>query len=594
MNRATFPRAASPQRLRIAPEPASLRTVSDWLHAFASAHSLSPDDTYRLDLCAGELVTNILDHSGAPSRDHLIELVLSQGERRVRLEILDTGRPFDPGEHLATTPPPGPDAPPGGWGLRLVRRFSDGWEYERAGGHNRTTLEFEVAGLAQAASRPKVERGPDRRQAFPESHAPWRRADGTATGGNERSGTDRRAAGVLAQFEMFRGVPYALLEQLLAKCVVARFGTETVLLRPGDRNDAIAFVLEGRLRVHLGTLDSRDHVPVDRGRFVGELSVIDGDPVSAFVVAEAGTRVLLVDSQTLFTRLLPIESVNRSFLRVLTARVRRSSERIVEQLRATLALEQLQRDLRVAHDIQLGMLPNPEAFFPDRDDVDCAAAIRIAQEVGGDFYDVFFLDERHLFLTIGDVCGKGLSAALFMVRALTLLRTEATRRGGGRVAPLARIVERVNRQLFERNEASLFVTLFCAVLDTATGRLSCVNAGHNPALLGAPGQDFTPLDVARNTVVGILGDIGFRCTDVQLPPGSVLVLFTDGVTEAESETGEQFGSVRLLATLDAASGGSSTDVVHAAVDAVVTFSGSAPRTDDIAVLALRFRGADSL
>jgi serine phosphatase RsbU (regulator of sigma subunit) len=393
-------------------------------------------------------------------------------------------------------------------------------------------------------------------------------------------------------------VPCHLVEDVVASCRLVRFHDGAVMLRPGQPNDAMAFVINGRLRVHLDAPDSPTYFVIAAGDCVGELSVIDGRPASAYVVADPGTRVLLVDADTLFERLLAIPAVSRNFMRILSDRVRRTSSRVVEQIRSELDLAHLQRDLGFAREIQAGMLPQESPLFPDREEVDCAARLLAARQVGGDFYDAFFIDSTRLFVTIGDVCGKGLPAALFMVRALTVLRGEATRRTGAKRAYVQRVVERVNRLLVERNEQSLFVSLFCALLDTATGTLAYVSAGHNPPALALGGGPFELVTAPRNPVAGMMEGLSFAGGEVQLPPESVLVLYTDGVTEAQGERGEQveqveqleqFGPARLLATLNGAGERSATALVDATLAAVDRFTGERAPYDDMAVLALRYR-----
>jgi serine phosphatase RsbU (regulator of sigma subunit) len=367
------------------------------------------------------------------------------------------------------------------------------------------------------------------------------------------------------------------------------FADGTVVLKPGEPNDAIAFVISGRLRVHLDAPDSPNFFTIDVGDFVGEMSVIDRKPVSAYVVADAGCRVLMVDAETFFGHLLAIPEIGRRLMAVLTQRLRRASDRMMEELRANMELAQLQRDLHVAHDIQLGMLPQESSLFADRAEVDCAAGIRVARQVGGDFYDAYFVDQNHLFIMIGDVCGKGLPAALFMVRAMTLLRSESTRRERAKRNPLPRMMDRVNQLLTERNEASLFVTVFCALLDTATGALAFVNAGHNPPALALPDGAFSLLDEPRNPVAGMIEGLAYKGGETVLAPGSAIVLYTDGVTEAAAPGGENFGLERFLAVLDA-SERTARALAQATLGAVEAFAGSAPQSDDIAVIVARYVG----
>ena len=572
-------------RLTLANELAAVGRASEWLRALAEEAGLDAEDAYRLDLCAGELLTNVVEYAYEDRGPHSIELDAAVSDREVRLEIADDGRPFDPVTHRLVRPAELlSQARWGGWGLRLVRQFADEYRYERRGDRNVVSLVLHRRG------GPHTARGVDRRRNRDPVVFPLHRADGTVVDADARSGVDRRVLGFISQLEVFRDAPYALVEDALAGCRIQRFADGALLRRAGEQNTAILFVLSGRLRVHLDAPDSAEFFTIEAGDCVGELSVIDGKPTSAYVVADAGCRVLMVDADTLFDRLLSIPEVSRKFMVMLADRVRRTSERMLEQTRSAMELKQLQRELGLAQEIQAGMLPQESPLFPERADVDCAARIRVASQVGGDFYDAFFIDQTRLLVTIGDVCGKGMPAALLMVRAVTLLRSEATRRTGAKRGQLQRMVERLNQQLAERNEASLFVTTFCALLDTATGKLAFVNAGHNAPLLALGDGSFERLAGPRNPVAGFVGTLSYSAGEVALSPESVLVLYTDGVIDAQAASGETFGERRLFDTLNAAAGRSATELVDRTMAAVDGFVGDAAQADDIAVLALRYSG----
>ena len=183
--------------------------------------------------------------------------------------------------------------------------------------------------------------------------------------------------------------------------------------------------------------------------------------------------------------------------------------------------------------------PNP--WFPDRRDFTICASIEPAKAVGGDFYDAFLLDPDHLLLAIGDVAGKGVSAALFMVRALTLLRSAAVN-----WVSLADTVRGVNRTLADDNEASMFLTLFMAVLDLRSGVLDYVNFGHLPPLIRSLDGSVACHEVTPGVMFGLLEHAEGAAGSVVLMPGSTLVLYSDGVTEAEAPDQLQFGLNGLL------------------------------------------------
>jgi serine phosphatase RsbU (regulator of sigma subunit)/anti-sigma regulatory factor (Ser/Thr protein kinase) len=583
--------AEATRRLTLRSELAAVGAASDWIRALGEEFALVPEDVYRLDLCAAELLANVASYAYPDAGPHQIGLAARINDRTATLEIADEGTPFDP---VVWRPPERAgsidEVTVGGWGLRLVHQFADECRYVRRGGRNVTTLRFRRRSPRASGDRTHAPRGPERRSGTPPAAFPLIRGDGVVVATDQRGGPDRRILGFISRFEIFRGVPYALVEDAIASCRIVRFEDGQVVLRPGERNDVLAFVLSGRLRVHLDAPDSSSFFAIDAGQYAGELSVIDRKPVSAYVVADSGCRVLEVGSEVLFQRLLAIPEVNRNFIAALAGRVRRTSARVVDQIRAELELEQLQRDLAFAQEIQAGMLPQESALFSERPEVDCAGRLRAARQVGGDFYDAFFVDDHRLFVAIGDVCGKGLPAALFMVRAMTLLRSEAGRRAGSRRAYVQRVVERLNRLLFERNDQSLFVTLFCAVLDTVSGTLAYVSAGHNPPALRHGAGGFGLLDGPRNPLAGIVDGLSFTGGELQLAPGSVLVLYTDGVTDASNREGAHFGVERLLATLDAAAQ-DATSLIEATIGAVDDFAGVVPQSDDITLLALRYRGA---
>jgi sigma-B regulation protein RsbU (phosphoserine phosphatase) len=581
------------RRLTLARGLAAVGRASDWLRACGDDFGLVADDLYRLDLCASELLTNIASYAYADDGPHQIELNVTATDRQVTLEILDDGRPFNPVEHPLARPATSlADAGWGGWGLRLVRQFADECRYARRGETNVFSLVIRREAGSAAAGTPRVERGPDRRANRTAAAFPLRRGDGSVIAADGRSGVDRRLLGFISRIDIFRGVPFALLEDAIADCRLRHLADGAVLVQPGEHNASIGFVVSGRLRVHLDAPDSQASFTIEAGDCFGEMSVIDGEPASAYVVADAGCRILFVAADVLFDRLLSIPAVNRNFMTLLAERVRRTSERIVEQQKSAMGFEQLQREVRFASEIQAGMLPVDGSLFPERTDVDCAARIRTARQVGGDFYDAFFVDQQRLLVTIGDVCGKGLSAALFMVRALTLLRSEATRRAGAKRGQLQRTVDRLNRLLCQRNDASLFVTMIGAILDTATGELVFVNAGHHPPLLALGDGSFQFLLGPRHPMIGIVPDRTFAPGEATLPRNSALILYTDGVTDALTVDGESFGETRLIATLNAASDRSATRLVDEIVAALDDFTGGTAQTDDIAVLALRYVGPD--
>lgn len=241
----------------------------------------------------------------------------------------------------------------------------------------------------------------------------------------------------------------------------------------------------------------------------------------------------------------------------------------------------LDKELDLAHDIQMAMLPRA---FPERPETEVAAALRPARSVGGDLYDVV-PDGDRVWLLVGDVSGKGVGAALFMAVTKTLFRAIAP---GS--ASVAAAVARVNAELARDNERAMFVTAFAARLDLATGELEYVNAGHNPTYRLESGGGVAPLSGPVDPALGAVEGHEFRASVVRLRPGDALVLYTDGVVEARSASGEEFHALRLESYLAGCRDAPADDVVRGLVGRVEDFAGDAPQYDDVTVLAVRWRG----
>lgn len=258
---------------------------------------------------------------------------------------------------------------------------------------------------------------------------------------------------------------------------------------------------------------------------------------------------------------------------------------IRELTETTAAKERIQSELRVATDIQLSLLPRIFPAFPDRAEFDIFASMDPAKEVGGDFYDFFFIDADHLCFLIADVADKGVPAALYMMVAKTLLKTEAQRLG----AP-DKILRDVNNILAADNENCMFVTVFCAILDTRSGEVRYSNAGHNPPLLtGTAG--FAYMTPKVGFVLGPIPDSPYECEEIILRPGDTLFLYTDGVTEAKNPEAELYGETRLLSALQQSPVDNLPEMIHFVRAEVQQHADGAPQSDDVTMLAIRYRGA---
>ena len=292
-----------------------------------------------------------------------------------------------------------------------------------------------------------------------------------------------------------------------------------------------------------------------------------------------------------------------------TNKMRRDMVGFIERLYSVTAERQrTATELDVARQIQMSAVPHDFDSLTERFALDIAGFMRPAREVGGDFYDVFEVGERGVAFVIGDVSGKGVPAALFMMRAQSLLRQFLLE-----TDDLGTAFTLANCQLCERNDAMLFVTAFACVVDTATGEVRFANAGHNPPVLKQNGK-LGNLACRPGLVLGAMDVVKYREGSFVCSPGDGLLLYTDGVSEAANAAEELYGEERLLETLaridasggegvpvgsdvqapdvaaavSAAAASSAQTAVNSLVASVDAFAGEAPQADDITMLAFRW------
>lgn len=242
--------------------------------------------------------------------------------------------------------------------------------------------------------------------------------------------------------------------------------------------------------------------------------------------------------------------------------------------------ERIETELSVATRIQAGMLPRVGEPFLGKE-FDLAAMMQPAKEMGGDFYDFYFIDERHLALTVADVSDKGVPAALFMVIAKTLLKESLLFAGADK---LGQVFEETNNALMNVNEENMFVTVFTGILDTKTGEFVYANAGHNPPVLKTGGK-CRFLDKADSPILGMAEGLDFPTKTLTLSPGDSILLYTDGVTEARNEEKDFFGEKRLLEAAEAFGKNAKADI-HELLSILTKYAGKAEQSDDITMLEL--------
>lgn len=267
------------------------------------------------------------------------------------------------------------------------------------------------------------------------------------------------------------------------------------------------------------------------------------------------------------------------------AQMQQSLTQYVEDLRATTAQKaSMESELKVAHDIQMSMLPKTFPPYPERNDLDIFGSLTPAKGVGGDLFDFYIRDEQ-LFFCIGDVSGKGIPASLYMAVTRSLFRNISQH-----VSKPAHIVNALNQAQSEGNDTNMFVTLFVGVLDLKTGRLSYCNAGHDAPLL--LGNEVTILPCECNLPIGVIADFTFEQQEITLERPTTIFLFTDGLNEAENIDHAQFGDERIkniAESLVADGQPEPTQVIRHMTDAVHTFVGIAEQSDDLTMLAIEIK-----
>lgn len=270
-------------------------------------------------------------------------------------------------------------------------------------------------------------------------------------------------------------------------------------------------------------------------------------------------------------------------LEKLIAERTREAEVLREALRTRDQLNALRQELDFARELQLSSLPQVFPPFPERDEFQIHAAMVPAKEVGGDFYDFFLLDHHHLGIVIGDASGKGVPAAMFIAIARSLIKA---------VAPLSRspgeCLAFVNTMLSADNPQTLFATCFYAVVDIRSGEVAFCNAGHPPPLILRQGTDVEAIRDVSGVALGVLEDLEYDTGLFMLAPGDAILLYTDGVTEAQDVAEKLYDEPRLIRTLGGLGTIHPEQIIGTVQQSVEVFVGDAPQFDDITMLSLRF------
>ncbi len=261
---------------------------------------------------------------------------------------------------------------------------------------------------------------------------------------------------------------------------------------------------------------------------------------------------------------------------------------VTELLYMTAEKNRIGAELNVATKIQENVLPTITESFPGRKEISLSAYMQPAKEVGGDFYDFFFIDEDHFAMVIADVSGKGVPAALFMMISKVLIKTGAM---NGNYDPGA-ILTSVNQKLCENNEIDMFVTTWLGIIELSTGKVVASNAGHEYPVLTGESGDMELLRDKHGFVLGGMPGIKEKNYEFQMKPGDFLYVYTDGVAEAINKEQEQFGTDRLLEALNSDPYVTPERKIKLVNQALEAFVGEEEQFDDTTMLCIRYNGAE--
>ena len=403
---------------------------------------------------------------------------------------------------------------------------------------------------------------------------------------------------LLARIPLFADLPPEELDRLMAALDVVNLKSGDILFRRGDPAEHLYVMVRGQLEVNMAS-DTDDEMILNylkEGEYFGEMGLIMPGGRRTAGARARGDVVLLSMSRLQFQDLMHrhpelanamvsvlserLDSTNVATFRDLTDKNRQLQEAL-DVLKAAqeqlIEKERLERELKVATEIQMSILPD---VLPVHPNYDFGGRILPARQVGGDFYDVFDLGNNKMGVLIGDVADKGVPSAIFMARAHALIIAEADTT----IVP-GEVLRMANKHITRFEKSRQFVTALYGVLDTVTGEFSYARAGHEPPLLLDPQGEVHRLPHKPGMALGLWEDILLDENSVHVPKGSLLVMFTDGMTDCRDPKGEPFGLERIkqtIAKLATVSAQSSCDQLF---DRLMKYQNGSKQDDDVTLVA---------
>ena len=404
---------------------------------------------------------------------------------------------------------------------------------------------------------------------------------------------------LLAQIPFFTDLPPDELDRLMTELAVVNLQSGEILFHEGDPGEHLYVVVKGELEILMapGTKNELVLNLLQEGEYLGEMSLIQPNGHRTASARARGSVVLLSMSRTQFKDLLKrhphlanamvrvlsqrLDNTNVSTFRDLTEK-NRQLQKAYDELKAAqeqlIEKERMERELKVAADIQMSILPD---VLPSPAGYDFGGRILPARQVGGDFYDVFELGDDKYGVLIGDVADKGVPSAIFMARAHALIIAEADA-----LTPPGEVLRMANEHITRFEKSTQFVTALFGILDTKTGHFSYARAGHEPPLLLTSDRQVQRLPHQPGMALGLWEDILLDENSLVLPKGSILIMFTDGMTDCRDPKGIPFGLDRIRKTLENLNEITAQSVCNDLFDTLMQYQDGSKQDDDVTLLAV--------
>lgn len=404
---------------------------------------------------------------------------------------------------------------------------------------------------------------------------------------------------LLANIPFFTALPPDELDRLVAELDVVNLNSGDILFREGDPGEHLYVVVSGELEILMAPYTDDELILnlLHAGEYLGEMSLIQPGGLRTASARARGDVVLLSMSRDQFRDLLQrhpelssamvsvlsqrLDNTNVSTFRDLTEK-NRQLQQAFDELKAAqeqlIEKERLERELKVAADIQMSILPD---VLPVHEKFDFGGRILPARQVGGDFYDIFFLNEHKIGILIGDVADKGVPSAIFMARAHALIIAEAD----SSTSP-GEVLRMANKHITRLEKSTQFVTALYGVLDTQTGEFSYARAGHEPPLLLQEAGEVQRLPHQAGMALGLWENIILDEYSLFLPQGSLLLMFTDGMTDCRSPRGEPFGLERIKTTMAGLWNATAQSSCDQLFDTLMMYQSGSKQDDDVTLVAI--------